>query len=195
MRVHRSAGRSGRSAGYSSHIWIAKARGRHPRGGIPWRRCSDAFPDDSGTSVPAPDDQVAPKPRASLQAGQRCGDHSRSVVRPVRRSAARPRRLRPSGLRPTGSPRRCGPARRPRPAYRQPWADDAAGSGAEHVEHGDGERAHFQWKVSLTVRYAELAAAEAKKKMTIQAIVCVVASSRPRSKGIAVAARSRPEVA
>src|SRR5918912_863070 len=37
-------------------------------------------------------------------------------------------------------------------------------------------------KISLMVRYAELAPAEAKKKMTDQAIVWVVASSTPRVK-------------
>src|SRR5471030_2132485 len=36
-------------------------------------------------------------------------------------------------------------------------------------------------KVSLTVRYAELAADDAKKKITIQEIVCVVLVSQPCS--------------
>lgn len=43
-------------------------------------------------------------------------------------------------------------------------------------------------KISLTVRYAALAAAEAKKKMTLQQTVWLLASSSPCSNRIAVIA-------
>jgi hypothetical protein len=47
--------------------------------------------------------------------------------------------------------------------------------------------------VSLTVRYAELAAADAKKKMTIQATVCPSAVIVPRTNRAPLTASSRPE--
>src|SRR5579875_2275785 len=49
-------------------------------------------------------------------------------------------------------------------------------------------------KISLTVRYAELAPAEAKKKITLHQIVCDVAVRRPASKSAALMARSAAEI-
>src|SRR3954453_8559509 len=49
-------------------------------------------------------------------------------------------------------------------------------------------------KISDTVRYAELAPAEAKKKITHQQAVCDVAVSVPFLKRIAVTMRSSPEM-
>src|SRR3954447_10666595 len=48
-------------------------------------------------------------------------------------------------------------------------------------------------KISLTVRYAALAPADAKKKMTDHAIVCVVAVSTPWRNSTAVTASIAPD--
>src|SRR5262245_39570715 len=50
-------------------------------------------------------------------------------------------------------------------------------------------------KISLQVRYAELAAADARKKTADQRTVCVTASSAPRPNRNAEIARRRPEPA
>jgi len=50
-------------------------------------------------------------------------------------------------------------------------------------------------KISETVRYAELAAAEPRKKTADQQIVCVVAVSAPWAKSWAESPRSSPEAA